>query len=73
VSDDKQLRVSIGLDSAPPLAIRLTQPQLDALRQALSAGGWTDVEAEDADVHLNLDKVVFVRVDKDDQKVGFGL
>jgi hypothetical protein len=73
VSDDKQLRVSIGLDSAPPLAIRLTQPQLDALRQALSAGGWTDVVAEDADVHLNLDKVVFVRVDKDDQKVGFGL
>ncbi|WP_022930176.1 hypothetical protein [Patulibacter americanus] len=73
MSDDKQLRVSIGLDSAPPLTVRLTASQLDALRGNLANGGWTEVEAEDADVHLNLDKVVFLRVEKDDQKVGFGL
>lgn len=72
MSDDK-LRVSIGLDSAPPLAIRLTESQLKTLRSALAGGGWTDVEAEDAEVHLNLDKVVFIRVDKDEQKIGFGL
>ncbi|WP_320668902.1 hypothetical protein [Patulibacter defluvii] len=72
MSDDK-LRVSIGLDSAPPLAIRLTEAQLQTLRNALAGGGWTDVEAEDAQVHLNLDKVVFIRVDKDEQKIGFGL
>lgn len=72
MSDDK-LRVSIGLDSAPPLAIRLTEAQLQTLRDALSGGGWTDVDGEDAQVHLNLDKVVFIRVDKDEQKIGFGL
>jgi hypothetical protein len=73
VSDDKQLRVSIGLDSAPPLAVRLTETQYQGLQQSLKAGGWTDLEAEDARVTLNLDKVVFLRVDKDEQKVGFGL
>ena len=73
MSDDKQLRVSIGLDSAPPLTVRLTASQLDALRGNLACGGWTEVEAEDAHVNLNLDKVVFLRVEKDDQKVGFGL
>lgn len=73
MSDDKQLRVSIGLDSAPPLTVRLTTAQLDELRGALPNGGWSVIEAEDAQVHLNLDKVVFLRVEKDDQKVGFGL
>ncbi len=72
MSDDK-LRVSIGLDSAPPLAVRLTETQLEGLKQSLKDGGWTDLEAEDARVHLNTEKVVFVRVDKDEQKIGFGL
>lgn len=70
MSDDK-LRVSIGLDSAPPLSVRLTAAQLETLRTALAGGGWTDVEAEDGHVHLNLDKVVFIKVDKDEPKVGF--
>lgn len=72
MSDDK-LRVSIGLDSAPPLAIRLTESQFQGLQESLKGGGWTDVDAEDARVTLNLDKVVFLRVDKDEQKIGFGL
>ncbi len=72
MSDDK-LRVSIGLDSAPPLSVRLTAAQLKTLQAALPAGGWTDVEGEDAKVHLNLDKVVFIRIDKDEPKIGFGL
>ncbi|WP_026910023.1 hypothetical protein [Patulibacter minatonensis] len=73
MSSDDKLRVSIGLDSAPPLAVRLTESQLQGLQQSLPGGGWTDLDAEDARVHLNLDKVVFIRVDKDEQKVGFGL
>lgn len=72
MSDDK-LRVSIGLDSAPPLSVRLTESQLQDLRGSLEGGGWSDVEADDARVTLNLDKVVFVRVDKDEPKIGFGL
>lgn len=72
MSDDK-LRVSIGLDSAPPLAVRLTESQLQAFKESLRSGGWTDLDADDARVTLNLDKVVFVRIDKDEQKIGFGL
>ncbi|MCK9250450.1 MAG: hypothetical protein M0P31_15930 [Solirubrobacteraceae bacterium] len=70
---DEKLRVSIGLDSAPPLSVRLTASQLKTLRKSLADGGWTDVEADDAEVHLNLDKVVFIRVDKEESKLGFGL
>ena len=72
MSDDK-LRVSIGLDSAPPLSVRLTESQLQDLKGSLKGGGWSDLEADDARVTLNLDKVVFVRVDKDEPKIGFGL
>lgn len=72
MSDDK-LRVSIGLDSAPPLAVRLTESQFQGLQESLKGGGWTSLDAEDARVTLNLDKVVFLRVDKDEQKIGFGL
>ena len=72
MSDDK-LRVSIGLDSAPPLAVRLTESQLQGLKESLKSGGWTDLDADDARVTLNLDKVVFLRIDKDEQKIGFGL
>ncbi len=72
MSDDK-LRVSIGLDSAPPLSVRLSAAQLETLKAALAGGGWTDVDAEDARVHLNLDKVVFIRIDRDEPKIGFGL
>ena len=72
MSDDK-LRVSIGLDSAPPLSVRLTASQIETLQAALPGGGWTDVDGDDAKVHLNLDKVVFIRIDKDEPKIGFGL
>lgn len=70
---DEKLRVSIGLDSAPPVAVRLTETQITALHDALSAGGWQDLEADDARLRINVDKVVFVRIDKDEPKIGFGL
>lgn len=70
---DEKSQVSIGLDSAPPLSARLTKAQLDELNTKIEAGGWIDVEASDATIRLNADKVVFVKVEREEPRVGFGL
>ena len=66
-------RVSIGFEGGQVLPLRLTEDKLGELRKALSGGseGWHEVEAEDGSVVLNLAKVVFLRVDAEEQRVGF--
>lgn len=67
-------RISIGFHSAPPLAVRVTDKELDKLRKALGAGdGWHTLEADDGSVELRLEHVLWVRVERSDARVGFGL
>jgi hypothetical protein len=70
---DKLQRISIGFHGQS-LAARIAPDQLAALRRALdkSGEGWHELEAEDGTIALDLAKVVFVRVDAGDQRVGFG-
>jgi hypothetical protein len=42
------------------------------LRQALGSVGWHELKAEDGTVALDLARVVFVQVDDEDHRVGFG-
>lgn len=70
---EKTKRVSIGFHAAPPLTLRLTDGALSGLQGALADGGWHEVDAEDASVNLDLGQIIFVRVEKDEQRVGFGL
>jgi hypothetical protein len=65
-------RVTIGFFGGG-LSLRVSQEQLDALLQKLSGGGWHDVEAEDGTVRLNLGVVVYVRTERDEHRVGFGV
>jgi hypothetical protein len=55
------------------LSLRVSSEQLDALLKALPAGGWHDIEAEDGTVRLNLAVVVYVKTDRDQHRVGFGV
>jgi hypothetical protein len=55
------------------LSLRVTSEQLDSLLKALPAGGWHDIEAEDGTVRLNLAVVVYVKTDRDQHRVGFGV
>jgi hypothetical protein len=55
------------------LSLRVCSEQLDALLKALPAGGWHDIEAEDGTVRLNLAVVVYVKTDRDQHRVGFGV
>ncbi|HWH94549.1 MAG TPA: hypothetical protein VNT03_11870 [Baekduia sp.] len=66
-------RISIGFQASPPLTARVSDGELEALQKALGGEGWHDVEAEDGALRLNLAAVLWLRVEKDDQRVGFGI
>jgi hypothetical protein len=67
-------QISIGFHGQA-LGARVSAEQLAALRQALEGGtgGWHEVKAEEGTIALDLAKVVFVRVESADQRVGFGI
>jgi hypothetical protein len=66
-------RISIGFQASPPLALRVSDDELGRLHGALGGEGWHEVAGEDGTVKLSLQHVLWLRVDKDDQRVGFGL
>jgi hypothetical protein len=65
-------RVSVGFQGGQVLALRIGDAQLKALHQALGGSGWHELETEDGPVRLDLAQVVYVRVEGDDSRVGFG-
>lgn len=65
-------RVSVGFQGGQVLALRVSETQLQALHKALGSTGWHELETEDGPVRLDLAQVVYVRVEGDDQRVGFG-
>jgi hypothetical protein len=70
--DDKPQKISIGFAGGPVLSARVVPKHLDKLRQALGTTGWHTLKAEDGEVALDLEKVVYVLVDTEDHRVGFG-
>jgi hypothetical protein len=66
-------RISIGFHASPPLALRVSDDELGKLQQAIGGDGWHTVSSEDGDVTLALNHVLYLRVDKDEHQVGFGL
>ncbi|WP_205696342.1 hypothetical protein [Conexibacter sp. SYSU D00693] len=66
-------RISIGFQASPPLALRVSDDELSKLQGALGGEGWHDVSAEDGSVRLSLQHVLWLRVEKDEARVGFGL
>jgi hypothetical protein len=72
MSDDKSQKVNIGFACGPVLSARVTGSNLSRLRDALAGGGWHELEADDGTIDLDLSKVVYVLVDTDAHRVGFG-
>jgi hypothetical protein len=67
-------RISIGFHASAPLATRVSDDELGKLQQALAeGGGWLNLDAEDGTITLKLDAVQWLRVEKDEQRVGFGI
>ena len=72
MSVDKPQRVSIGFLGTQVLTARVASDELSRLRGALGSGGWHELTTEDGTVALDLGKVVYVLVDHEGQRVGFG-
>lgn len=66
-------RISIGFQASPPLALRVSDDELKRLKDALGGDGWHDVRGEDGDVRLSLQHVLWLRTERDEHRVGFGI
>lgn len=71
-TESQMEKVTVGFFGGG-LSLRISSKQLDALLKKLSDGGWADVEADDGTTRLNLDKVVYVRTERSEHRVGFGI
>ena len=73
MSPSSHRRVSVGFKGGQVLALRVPEAELQSLNGALSGGGWHELQTEDGPVRLDLGNVVYVRVEDEEQRVGFGL
>jgi hypothetical protein len=70
--NDKPQKVNIGFDGGGVLSARIAPSKLSELREALGTAGWHDLVSEDGTIALNLEKVVYMLVDTEGHRVGFG-
>jgi hypothetical protein len=71
---DESRRIDIGFQGGPVLPARVKQSAYESLRDALSADGagrWLELETIDSKVSIDLSQVVYVRIDNEEQHVGF--
>jgi hypothetical protein len=69
---EKPQRISIGFLGGQTLAARVAPAELARLRSVLGGEGFHDLTAEDGTVAIDLGKVVYVLVDHEGHRVGFG-
>lgn len=72
MAEDKPQKVNIGFNGGQVLSARVAPGELSRLRDALGREGWHELSAEDGTVALNLERIVYVLVDNEGHRVGFG-
>ena len=72
MADERPQKISIGFLGGQTLAARVAPGELTKLRNVLGSDGWHDLTAEDGTVAIDLNKVVYVIVDHEGHRVGFG-
>jgi hypothetical protein len=70
--NEKPQKISIGFHGGQVLSARVAPPELSRLRGVLGSQGWHELTAEDGTVALDLARVVYVLVDHEEHRVGFG-
>jgi hypothetical protein len=71
---DESRRIDIGFQGGPVLPARVKLSAYESLRDALSdehSERWFELETLDSKVSIDLSQVVYVRIDTEDQRVGF--
>jgi hypothetical protein len=69
---DRPQKINIGFLGGPVLSARVAPEELAKLRQALGTEGWHELSAEDGIIALSLEKIVYLLVDTEGHRVGFG-
>jgi hypothetical protein len=70
---ERPKRVDVGFSGGQVLSLRMQDAAYRALGEEVRSGsqGWHEIEAEDSNVSVNLGQVVYVRLDTEQQRVGF--
>jgi hypothetical protein len=71
---DESRRIDIGFQGGPVLPARVKQSAYDELHKALSkdrSDRWFQLETLDSKIAIDLAQVVYVRIDTEEQRVGF--
>ena len=73
MSEERAKRVDVGFSGGQVLSLRLSDDAHRSLGDQVRSGsqGWHELEAEDSKVSVNLGQVVYVRLDTEQQRVGF--
>jgi hypothetical protein len=66
-------RITIGLEGPQVLDLRVTDEAYQDLRGALQGGtpGWHTIPTQEAEVYIDLSKVVYVSLASQEHRVGF--
>ena len=66
-------RTAVGFHGGQVLSLRLSEAALTNLSDTLKEGKerWVEVEASDGAVLVDVGQVVYLRVESDDQRIGF--
>jgi hypothetical protein len=66
-------RTAVGFHGGQVLSLRLSEAALASLSDTLKEGKerWVEVEASDGAVLVDVGQVVYLRVESDDQRIGF--
>jgi hypothetical protein len=67
-------RADVGFEGGQVLSVRVLQEAYDGLRRALGderAERWHELKTADSDIAIDLSQVVYVRVETEEQRVGF--
>ena len=67
-------RVDVGFQGGQVLAVRVKVEDYESMRKSLSddsANRWYELKTADSDIAIDLSQVVYVRIDTEEQRVGF--
>jgi hypothetical protein len=70
---DRPKRIALGFHAGGALSLRLTADKLTELQKLLTDGetGFREIESDDGAVFVNLAQVIYLRVESDEQRIGF--
>jgi hypothetical protein len=74
MTDDETRRIDIGFQGGQVLPARVKRTAYDGLNKALTderSGRWYDLDTLDSKISIDLSQVVYVRIDTEEQHVGF--